>query len=157
MYDYVGKLFSDCMQINWDVSYSGLGWLSCLSQGKPSDLVLKCWEWHQSNIFLLKNYLNWSLGLGLQWCRVSFIEKDHLLWINFSFWDCFRYGNLDGDPKEISPVIDQFIECVWQLMEQFPCAFEFNERFLIHIQHHICSCQFGNFLCNCQKERRELK
>lgn len=70
---------------------------------------------------------------------------------------CFRYGNLDGDPKEISPVIDQFIECVWQLMEQFPCAFEFNERFLIHIQHHIYSCQFGNFLCNSQKERRELK
>lgn len=69
----------------------------------------------------------------------------------------FRYGNLDGDPKEISPVIDQFIECVWQLMEQFPCAFEFNERFLIHIQHHIYSCQFGNFLCNSQKERRELK
>ncbi|KAI1238329.1 hypothetical protein IHE44_0013052 [Lamprotornis superbus] len=67
------------------------------------------------------------------------------------------YGNLDGDPKEISPVIDQFIECVWQLMEQFPCAFEFNERFLIHIQHHIYSCQFGNFLCNSQKERRELK
>ncbi|XP_009073496.1 PREDICTED: myotubularin-related protein 7, partial [Acanthisitta chloris] len=67
------------------------------------------------------------------------------------------YGNLDGDPKEISPVIDQFIECVWQLMEQFPCAFEFNERFLIHIQHHIYSCQFGNFLCNSQKERRALR
>uniref|UniRef100_A0A674IR69 Myotubularin related protein 7 n=1 Tax=Terrapene triunguis TaxID=2587831 RepID=A0A674IR69_9SAUR len=69
----------------------------------------------------------------------------------------FRYGYLDGDPKERSPVIDQFIECVWQLMEQFPCAFEFNDRFLIHIQHHIYSCQFGNFLCNSQKERRELK
>ncbi|XP_041435427.1 myotubularin-related protein 7-like [Xenopus laevis] len=69
----------------------------------------------------------------------------------------FRYGNLDGDPKEVSPVIDQFIECVWQLMEQFPCAFEFNERFLAHIHHHIYSCQYGNFLCNCQKERREMR
>lgn len=76
---------------------------------------------------------------------------------NLMYLVLFRYGNLDGDPKEISPVIDQFIECVWQLMEQFPCAFEFNERFLIHIQHHIYSCQFGNFLCNSQKERRELK
>nr|KAF6374622.1 myotubularin related protein 7 [Pipistrellus kuhlii] len=82
------------------------------------------------------------------------IEKD---WISFGHKFNHRYGNLDGDPKEISPVIDQFIECVWQLMEQFPCAFEFNERFLIHIQHHIYSCQFGNFLCNSQKERRELK
>ncbi|XP_031963913.1 myotubularin-related protein 7 isoform X2 [Corvus moneduloides] len=82
------------------------------------------------------------------------IEKD---WISFGHKFNHRYGNLDGDPKEISPVIDQFIECIWQLMEQFPCAFEFNERFLIHIQHHIYSCQFGNFLCNSQKERRELK
>ncbi|OXB83870.1 UNVERIFIED_CONTAM: hypothetical protein H355_003082 [Colinus virginianus] len=82
------------------------------------------------------------------------IEKD---WVSFGHKFNHRYGNLDGDPKEISPVIDQFIECVWQLMEQFPCAFEFNERFLIHIQHHIYSCQFGNFLCNSQKERRELK
>ncbi|XP_061440168.1 myotubularin-related protein 7 isoform X5 [Rhineura floridana] len=82
------------------------------------------------------------------------IDKD---WVSFGHKFNHRYGNLDGDPKEISPVIDQFIECVWQLMEQFPCAFEFNERFLIHIQHHIYSCQFGNFLCNSQKERRELK
>ncbi|XP_005412270.1 PREDICTED: myotubularin-related protein 7 isoform X2 [Chinchilla lanigera] len=82
------------------------------------------------------------------------IEKD---WISFGHKFNHRYGNLDGDPKEISPVIDQFIECVWQLMEQFPCVFEFNERFLIHIQHHIYSCQFGNFLCNSQKERGEFK
>nr|XP_051698555.1 myotubularin-related protein 7 isoform X3 [Oryctolagus cuniculus] len=82
------------------------------------------------------------------------IEKD---WISFGHKFNHRYGILDGDPKEISPVIDQFIECVWQLMERFPCAFEFNERFLIHIQHHIYSCQFGNFLCNSQKERQELQ
>uniref|UniRef100_A0A4W2BX56 Uncharacterized protein n=1 Tax=Bos indicus x Bos taurus TaxID=30522 RepID=A0A4W2BX56_BOBOX len=82
------------------------------------------------------------------------IEKD---WISFGHKFTHRYSNLDGDPREISPVIDQFLECVWQLMEQFPCAFEFNERFLIHIQHHIYSCQFGNFLCNSQKERQELQ
>ncbi|KAM4809002.1 phosphatidylinositol-3-phosphate phosphatase MTMR7 [Rhinophrynus dorsalis] len=82
------------------------------------------------------------------------IEKD---WISFGHKFNHRYGNLEGDPKEVSPVIDQFIECVWQLMEQFPCAFEFNERFLVHIHHHIYSCQYGNFLCNCQKERREMR
>ncbi|KAM4708522.1 phosphatidylinositol-3-phosphate phosphatase MTMR7 isoform 1-T1 [Discoglossus pictus] len=82
------------------------------------------------------------------------IEKD---WISFGHKFNHRYGNLDGDPKEVSPVMDQFLECVWQLMEQFPCAFEYNERFLVHIQHHIYSCQYGNFLCNCQKERREMR
>lgn len=42
-------------------------------------------------------------------------------------------------------------------MEQFPCAFEFNERFLITIQSHVYSCQFGNFIGNNQRERIELQ
>ncbi|KAK2112593.1 Myotubularin- protein 6 [Saguinus oedipus] len=66
-------------------------------------------------------------------------------------------GHLDGDPKEVSPVFTQFLECVWHLTEQFPQAFEFNEAFLLQIHEHIHSCQFGNFLGNCQKEREELK
>lgn len=68
-----------------------------------------------------------------------------------------RYGHLDGDPKEVSPVIDQFLECVWQLSEQFPCAFEFNERFLVTIHTHVYSCQYGKFLGNSQKERRDMR
>lgn len=67
-----------------------------------------------------------------------------------------RCNHLVGDPKEVSPIIDQFLECVWQLMEQFPCAFEFNERFLIAIHGHIYSCQYGNFIGNNQRERIEL-
>lgn len=68
-----------------------------------------------------------------------------------------RYAHLDGDPKEVSPVMDQFLECVWQLSEQFPCAFQFNERFLIAVRAHVYSCQFGSFLGNCEKERRDMR
>ncbi|XP_016417344.1 myotubularin-related protein 7-like [Sinocyclocheilus rhinocerous] len=82
------------------------------------------------------------------------IEKD---WVSFGHKFSHRYAHLDGDPKEVSPVMDQFLECVWQLMQQFPCAFEFNERFLIQLHTHIYSCQHGNFICNCQKERRDLR
>ncbi|XP_028657886.1 myotubularin-related protein 7b [Erpetoichthys calabaricus] len=82
------------------------------------------------------------------------IEKD---WVSFGHKFTHRYNHLDGDPKEVSPVIDQFIECVWQLMEQFPCAFEYNERFLIHVHNHIYSCQYGNLMCNSQKEREEMR
>ncbi|XP_048653200.1 myotubularin-related protein 8 isoform X7 [Marmota marmota marmota] len=42
-------------------------------------------------------------------------------------------------------------------MEQFPCAFEFNESFLLEIHDHVFSCQFGNFLGNCQKDREDLR
>lgn len=67
-----------------------------------------------------------------------------------------RCNHQVGDPKEVSPIIDQLLECMWQLMEQFPCAFEFNERFLITIHSHIYSCQYGNFIGNNQRERIEL-
>ncbi|XP_075870593.1 myotubularin-related protein 7b isoform X1 [Nelusetta ayraudi] len=82
------------------------------------------------------------------------IERD---WVSFGHKFSHRYAHLDGDPKEVSPVIDQFLECVWQLSEQFPCAFEFNERFLIAIHNHVYSCQFGTFLGNCQRERRDMR
>nr|KAF6453178.1 myotubularin related protein 6 [Molossus molossus] len=49
-------------------------------------------------------------------------------WISFGHKFSERCGHLDGDPKEVSP-----------------------------IHEHIHSCQFGNFLGNCQKEREELK
>ncbi|MCJ8749304.1 hypothetical protein PDJAM_G00174750 [Pangasius djambal] len=82
------------------------------------------------------------------------IEKD---WVSFGHKFSHRYAHLDGDPKEVSPVMDQFLECVWQLMEQFPCAFEFNERFLLQLHTHVHSCQHGNFIGNSQRERRDLR
>ncbi|XP_053336333.1 myotubularin-related protein 7b [Clarias gariepinus] len=82
------------------------------------------------------------------------IEKD---WVSFGHKFSHRYAHLDGDPKEVSPVLDQFLECVWQLMEQFPCAFEFSERFLLQLHTHVHSCQYGNFIGNSQRERRDLR
>ncbi|KAM9180340.1 LOW QUALITY PROTEIN: phosphatidylinositol-3,5-bisphosphate 3-phosphatase MTMR8 [Dugong dugon] len=67
-----------------------------------------------------------------------------------------RCGHLDGDSKEVSPIFTQFLGYIWQLMEQLPCAFEFNENFLLEIHDHVFSCQFGNFLGNCQKDWEEL-
>ncbi|XP_078268653.1 phosphatidylinositol-3,5-bisphosphate 3-phosphatase MTMR8 isoform X2 [Rhinoraja longicauda] len=85
---------------------------------------------------------------------VVLIEKE---WISMGHKFSQRCGHLDSDPKEVSPVFTQFIECVWHLMEQFPCSFEFNEMYLLEIHDHIYSCQFGNFIGNSQKERQELK
>ncbi|XP_062844357.1 myotubularin-related protein 8 isoform X2 [Trichomycterus rosablanca] len=82
------------------------------------------------------------------------VEKE---WIAFGHKFSQRCGHLDGDPKEVSPVFTQFVECVWQLMEQFPCAFQFNERLLLSIHDHVYSCQYGNFIGNNQRERHELR
>ncbi|KAG1958239.1 myotubularin-related protein 8 [Pimephales promelas] len=82
------------------------------------------------------------------------IEKE---WISFGHKFSHRCGHLDTDTKEVSPVFTQFLECVWQLSEQFPCVFEFNERYLIEIHNQVYACQYGNFIGNCQKERLEMK
>ena len=59
--------------------------------------------------------------------------------------------------KECSPVFLQFIEAVAQIQRQIPDAFEFNKDFLIFLIDASYSCEFGNFLCNNERERDMLK
>ena len=72
------------------------------------------------------------------------------------FFSSQRIGHgeekLDSDR---SPVFLQFIDCVWQLTQQFDVSFEFNERFLIAVLDHLYSCRYGTFLCNFEKEHIE--
>lgn len=62
-----------------------------------------------------------------------------------------------GDPKEVSPVFTQFVDCTWQLAQHFPATFQFNERFLLTLHDHVQSCQFGTFIGNCEKDRIDLR
>ncbi|XP_077861833.1 phosphatidylinositol-3,5-bisphosphate 3-phosphatase MTMR6-like [Saccoglossus kowalevskii] len=82
----------------------------------------------------------------------ALIEKE---WLAFGHKFTERCGFLDVDPREVSPVFTQFLDAVYQLTQQFPCAFQFNERFLLTLHDHVFSCQFGTFLGNCEKERLE--
>ncbi|XP_076446766.1 phosphatidylinositol-3,5-bisphosphate 3-phosphatase MTMR2-like [Babylonia areolata] len=79
------------------------------------------------------------------------VEKE---WISFGHKFRQRVGH--GEDKHSddnrSPVFLQFIDCVWQMTQQFPNAFEFNEHFLIIILDHLYSCLFGTFLHNCQMQ-----
>ena len=51
----------------------------------------------------------------------------------------------------------QFLEGVWQLLEQFPFAFQFNERFLLTLHDHLYSCQVKCFLLTNCKENRSMR
>lgn len=84
----------------------------------------------------------------------ALIEKE---WLAFGHKFTDRCGFLQGDVKEVSPVFTQFVDCVWQLMHQFPAAFQFNERFLLTMHDHVFSCQFGTFVGNCEKDRLDLR
>lgn len=59
--------------------------------------------------------------------------------------------------KDQSPTFLMFLDCVYQIHQQFPCSFEFNEQFLIMLFEHSYASQFGTFLGDCDKERKDLK
>ncbi|XP_028401912.1 myotubularin-related protein 2-like [Dendronephthya gigantea] len=86
------------------------------------------------------------------------IEKE---WLSFGhkFAQRIGHGDKNYSDDQRSPVFVQFIDCVWQITRQFPCAFEFNEQFLITILDHLYSCLFGTFLCNTdsQREKEEVR
>ncbi|XP_066999701.1 myotubularin-related protein 8 isoform X4 [Anabrus simplex] len=84
----------------------------------------------------------------------ALIEKD---WLAFGHKFSERCGHVAGDPKEVSPVFTQLVDCAWQLTQQFPTTFQFNERFLLTLHDHVQSCQFGTFIGNCEKDRVDLK
>ncbi|XP_035231649.1 myotubularin-related protein 6-like [Stegodyphus dumicola] len=84
----------------------------------------------------------------------ALIEKE---WLGFGHKFTERCGLVQGDPKEVAPVFTQFIDAVWQLTQQFPSSFQFNERFLLTIHDHVYSCQFGTFIGNCEKDRVDLR
>ncbi|KAL2753626.1 hypothetical protein ACRALDRAFT_1058011 [Sodiomyces alcalophilus JCM 7366] len=60
-------------------------------------------------------------------------------------------------PKMTSPVFHQFLDCVYQLLRQFPDRFEYNERFLRRLLYHLYSCQYGTFLYNSEKQRHDAE
>ena len=59
--------------------------------------------------------------------------------------------------KETSPVFHQFLDATYQLMYQHPTRFEFSERFLRRLLYHLYSCQYGTFLLDNEKDRKEAR
>ncbi|CAB3368858.1 Hypothetical predicted protein [Cloeon dipterum] len=82
------------------------------------------------------------------------VEKE---WLSFGHKFAHRigHGNEHHSDADRSPVFLQFVDCVWQLTQQFPTAFEFNDSFLLHILDHLYTCRFGTFLFNTDRERHK--
>lgn len=81
------------------------------------------------------------------------IEKE---WCSFGHKFADRIGigkDITEHPNERSPVMLQFLDCVWQMTRQFPTCFEFNEKFLLHISDALLSGLYGTFLYNSERER----
>jgi len=79
-------------------------------------------------------------------------------WLNFGHKMADRnrsFGCCDAK-DESSPIFLQFLDCCYQLIRQFPQAFQYNELVLLKLLRHTYSGLFGSFMCNNDTERREL-
>ncbi|CAN7986418.1 unnamed protein product [Ixodes hexagonus] len=93
------------------------------------------------------------------------VEKE---WLEFGHKFGDRCGNSVSaeDVSERCPVFLQWLDCVHQLLAQFPCSFQFNQQYLasdvcvphcvlqVKLAQHTYSCLFGNFLGNSVMERQ---
>eukprot|EP00057_Strongylocentrotus_purpuratus_P033220 XP_790636.3 PREDICTED: myotubularin-related protein 4 [Strongylocentrotus purpuratus] len=82
----------------------------------------------------------------------ALVERE---WLDFGHKFADRCGHRPGqdDANERCPVFLQWLDCIHQLLRQYPTAFEFNETFLVKLVQHTYSCLFGTFLCNSLKAR----
>jgi len=67
-----------------------------------------------------------------------------------------KNSSQSNDEGQISPIFLQFLDCVYQLVNLYPTAFEFNTRYLLELSFHVYSCRFGNMLCDTEREREAL-
>jgi len=98
--------------------------------------------------FMLEPYYRTIRGF------IVLVEKE---WLGFGHKMSDRNQFVSGKSGEVSPIFLQFLECTWQISQQYPRAFEFNELFLISMYDCMVSSQFGTYLCNAEKERRDKK
>jgi len=84
------------------------------------------------------------------------IEKE---WVAYGhkFLDRCNHTASTQYAKEQSPIFLQFLDCVHQLLLQFPTHFEFNEKFLIDLLDIVYSCQYGTFLTNNHQQHVKLE
>ncbi|ETV99936.1 hypothetical protein, variant 1 [Aphanomyces invadans] len=61
------------------------------------------------------------------------------------------------DDDQSSPVFVQFIDAVWQMTQQAPCSFEFNEAYLIALLDEVYSRRSGTFLFDCDEQRQKAR
>ena len=80
------------------------------------------------------------------------IDKE---WLSFGHQFAVRTGHASDDyaHDQRAPIFLQFLDCVFQILRQFPSAFEFSSAYLVALYDEVCACRFGTFLFDCVRER----
>eukprot|EP00002_Diphylleia_rotans_P000359 TRINITY_DN10192_c0_g1_i2.p1 TRINITY_DN10192_c0_g1~~TRINITY_DN10192_c0_g1_i2.p1 ORF type:complete len:387 (-),score=52.88 TRINITY_DN10192_c0_g1_i2:75-1235(-) len=85
---------------------------------------------------------------------IILIQKE---WISFGHKFATRCCHGMKEKKtntQTAPIFIQWLDCVYQVIRQYPCSFQVNEKLLLFLAEHVYSCRFGNFLYDSEKEAR---
>jgi hypothetical protein len=80
---------------------------------------------------------------------ICLLEKEFLSF-GHRWHDRLGHGSFSN---EVAPVFLQFLDCVYQLMTQFPTHFQFNVHLLLWLHHHLYAGVFGTWFFNSEEER----
>lgn len=84
------------------------------------------------------------------------VEKE---WLSYGhkFQERVGHASKEYNDSERSPIFMQFLDCVYQIMLQFPCSFEFNTYFIEYLGLNLFSNLYGTFFYNTEKDRVESR
>ncbi|KAM3613518.1 uncharacterized protein V6R79_000860 [Siganus canaliculatus] len=74
-------------------------------------------------------------------------------WVMAGHRFCSRINYHRDNDKEEAPVFLLFLDCVWQLLSQYPCRFQLTGDFLLALHDSVHLPLFSSFLANSQRER----
>ena len=78
-----------------------------------------------------------------------------MIYNNSSTDNCNEIINEKSKPKGgKSPVMIHFLDLLWQIMNQQPDKFEYNELFLLKFLDNVVSGKFSEFINDCDMERK---
>lgn len=86
--------------------------------------------------------------------QAGFLKLVQKEWCSFGHRFRTRLALGEAPSQEYSPVFIQWLECVYQILRQFPDIFEYTPAILLRLAHEAFSNCYGTFLCDNEQERR---
>lgn len=89
---------------------------------------------------------HWRTIAGFQ----SLIQKE---WVVLGHPFASRLGHVLNQEIEPSPIFLLYLDCIWQLLQQYPTSFQFSETYLTTLWDSAHLSVFETFLFNSEHER----
>ncbi|EFN85801.1 myotubularin-related protein 10-B isoform X1 [Harpegnathos saltator] len=136
------KYISYCLQKAADVcDRLNLGYSVILQEGAGRDLCCVI-----SSLVQLLLDPHFRTITGFQ----SLLQKE---WVAGGHPFCDRLGHIVKTNSEKSPLFLLYLDCVWQLCQQYPTEFEFTETYLTTLWDTAHVSIFDTFIFNCERDR----